>query len=344
MRPIFISYRREDTEGQAGRLFESLREVFGEHTVFMDVATIEPGADFRRAIETNIDKCAVLLALIGRTWLTVTDREGKRRIDNPSDFVRLETSSALKRDVTVIPVLVQGATMPQEADLPTDIKDLAYRNAFELTHARWDSDVQLLIKALRTHAGDESGDSAPADTPHAQPTPNENGGKKHTRMWTIGGAITAVALMGAVVMKMSGAGHEAKADTTIVASEPVPTVASASGNQPGKGDQMVSKKALQRSAHDRGACVRPFVWRQAQPRDKVCVTPETQLRIIAENRAASDNRSPNGGAYGPNTCKNGFVWREAFEGDTVCVTPEARQLTADDNALGARRVVPLPPQ
>jgi hypothetical protein len=76
----------------------------------------------------------------------------------------------------------------------------------------------------------------------------------------------------------------------------------------------------------------------------VCVTPETQLRIIAENRAASDNRSPNGGAYGPNTCKNGFVWREAFEGDTVCVTPEARQLTADDNALGARRVVPLPPQ
>jgi TIR domain len=345
MRPIFISYRREDTEGQAGRLFESLREVFGEHTVFMDVATIEPGADFRRAIETNIDKCAVLLALIGKTWLTVTDREGKRRLDNPNDFVRLETSSALKRDVTVIPVLVQGATMPQEADLPADIKDLAYRNAFELTHARWDSDMELLIKTLRTHAADEPGDSAPADTPHARPTPNANAGKNHTRMWTIGGAVAAVALMGAVVLKMSGAGHEAKADTTVVASEPVPTAtttAATPGNQAGKGDQMVSKKALQRAAHDRGACVRPFVWRQAQPRDKVCVTPDTQQRILAENRAASDNRTPNGGAYGPDTCKPGFVWRAAFDGDTVCVTPESRQMTADDNMLGARRIVPLP--
>src|SRR5690349_21639069 len=113
MRPIFISYRREDTEGQAGHLFESLREVFGEHTVFMDVATIEPGADFRRAIETNIDKCAVLRALFGRPWLTVPHREGKRRNDNPSDFGRLETSSALKREVPWISLPWQGTTMPQ---------------------------------------------------------------------------------------------------------------------------------------------------------------------------------------------------------------------------------------
>ncbi|MDR6382628.1 toll/interleukin-1 receptor domain-containing protein [Paraburkholderia caribensis] len=343
MRPIFISYRREDTEGQAGRLFESLREVFGEHTVFMDVATIEPGADFRRAIETNIDKCAVLLALIGRTWLTVTDREGKRRIDNPNDFVRLETSSALKRDVTVIPVLVQGATMPQEADLPADIKDLAYRNAFELTHARWDSDVELLIRTLRARAVDAPGEPASAATPHAIPSPNANAGKGHARIWTIGGTVAAVALMGAVVLKISGSAHEAKANPAIVASEPVPaTTATTPGNQAGKGDQMVSKKALQRAAHDRGACVKPFVWRQAQPRDKVCVTPDTQSRILAENRAASDNRMPNGGAYGPDTCKQGFVWRAAFDGDTVCVTPESRQMTADDNMLGARRIVPLP--
>lgn len=350
MRPIFISYRREDTEGQAGRLFESLREIFGEHMVFMDVATIEPGADFRRAIETNIDKCAVLLSLIGRNWLTVQDREGKRRLDNPNDFVRLETSSALKRGVTVIPVLVQGATMPQEADLPADIKDLAYRNSVELTHARWDSDVQLLINALRVQAGDESPDAPPDGNARSRRNANADsggsgsGGRKH--IWTIGGAVAAIALMGAVVLKMSGPAHDPKTDIK-VASEIVPTPVASSptiqaSNQASGGDQMVSKKDLQRAAHERGACVKPFVWRQAQPRDKVCVTPDTQLRILAENRAASDNRSPTGGTYGPDTCKTGFVWRNAFDGDTVCVSPESRDLTAEDNAKGPARIVKLP--
>lgn len=353
MRPIFISYRREDSEGQAGRLFESLREVFGEHTVFMDVATIEPGADFRRAIETNIDKCAVLLSLIGRTWLTVTDRDGKRRLDNPGDFVRIETASALKRGVTVIPVLVQGAAMPQEADLPADIKDLAYRNSVELTHARWDSDMQLLINALREHADNDTADSTGTDNSEADTSTvtsrtsrktnvNRNGsdGSGNKRIWTIGGAVAAVALMGAVVLKLSGPGHEAKADTPPV-SAPVQAVASQPHNPP---DQMVSRKELQRAAHLRGACVKPFIWRQAEPGDKVCVTQETQMRILAENRAASENRSPNGGAYGPDTCKTGFVWRNAFEGDVVCVTPESRDMTANDNSLGARRIVPLPQQ
>ncbi|MEM5341549.1 toll/interleukin-1 receptor domain-containing protein [Paraburkholderia azotifigens] len=357
MRPIFISYRREDSEGQAGRLFESLREVFGEHTVFMDVATIEPGADFRRAIETNIDKCAVLLSLIGRTWLTVTDRDGKRRLDNPTDFVRIETASALKRGVTVIPVLVQGATMPQEADLPADIKDLAYRNSVELTHARWDSDLQLLINALREHADNDNADNVATDTSRTAQASDTGGssrssasdGRRDTRtntgsgskrIWTIGGAVAAVALMGAVLLKLSGPGHDAKADTQ-PASQPVQTAASQPHNPP---DQMVSRKELQRAAHARGACVKPFIWRQAEPGDKVCVTPETQNRILAENRAASENRSPNGGAYGPDTCKTGFVWRNAFDGDVVCVTPESRDMTANDNTLGARRIVPLPPQ
>jgi hypothetical protein len=346
MRPIFISYRREDTEGQAGRLFESLREIFGEHMVFMDVATIEPGADFRRAIETNIDKCAVLLSLIGRTWLTVTDREGKRRLDNPNDFVRLETASALKRGVKVIPVLVQGATMPQEADLPTDIKDLAYRNSVELTHARWDSDVQLLINALREHAGGDAPAGTTLSTPRTKRAADTGGGK---RIWTIGGAVAAVALMGAVVLKMSGGGHEAKADTAaasqpapVVASQPVQVVASQPQYEASNGDQMVSKKELQRAAHVRGACVKPFIWRQAEPGDKVCVTKETQMRILAENRAATDNRSPTGGAYGPDTCKVGFVWRNAFDGDVVCVTPESREMTASDNLHGASHIVPLP--
>ena len=151
MRGIFISYRREDAEGQAGRLFDDLANEFGNAAVFMDVAGIEPGRDFRRAIDENVANCGVLLAIIGKNWLNIRDAEGQRRIDDPMDFVRLETAAALKRDIPVIPVLVQGANMPRTAHLPPDLVDIAFRNGVELTHARWDSDVQILFKALRPH-------------------------------------------------------------------------------------------------------------------------------------------------------------------------------------------------
>jgi hypothetical protein len=151
MRAIFISYRRDDTEGQAGRLFQDLSATFGSETVFMDVSGIEPGIDFRRAIEKQTESCGVLLALIGRNWLTITNPDGTRRLDDSNDVVRFETASALRRDIPVIPVLVQGARMPRAEDLPDDLKDLAFRNSVEITHARWDSDMQLLIKALQPH-------------------------------------------------------------------------------------------------------------------------------------------------------------------------------------------------
>lgn len=151
MRAIFISYRREDAEGQAGRLFDDLVTKFGEDSVFMDVAGIEPGRDFRRAIDEQVASCGVLLAVIGKSWFDAKDESGRRRLDDPADFVRLETASALKRDIPVIPVLVRGASMPRPEQLPPDLAELAYRNAVELTHARWDSDVQLLVKALRPH-------------------------------------------------------------------------------------------------------------------------------------------------------------------------------------------------
>jgi hypothetical protein len=151
MRAIFISYRREDAEGQAGRLFDDLVKDFGDDSVFMDVAGLEPGRDFRRAIDEQVASCGVLLAVIGKGWLEAKDESGQRRLDDPMDFVRLETASALKRDIPVIPVLVRGASMPRAEDLPEDLKELAFRNGVELTHARWDSDVQVLVKALRPY-------------------------------------------------------------------------------------------------------------------------------------------------------------------------------------------------
>jgi hypothetical protein len=151
---IFVSYRRSDSQGEAGRLFDDLVKHFGEQKVFMDVAAIEAGRDFRKAIEEGVVQCGVLLVLIGPEWLNTKDETGARRLDDPADFVRIETASALNRDIPVIPVLVRGAQMPRAEQLPDELKDLAYRNCIELTHARWRSDVPLLIEALRRMGAD----------------------------------------------------------------------------------------------------------------------------------------------------------------------------------------------
>lgn len=147
-RAIFISYRRDDTEGEAGRLFDDLTRTFGENSVFMDVNGINPGLDFRKAIDDNVAGCGVLLAMIGPTWATIAGASGERRLDDPNDFVRLEIASALARGIAVIPVLVHDTKMPHHDQLPDNLKDLAFRNSVEITHARWNSDVQLLIQAL----------------------------------------------------------------------------------------------------------------------------------------------------------------------------------------------------
>jgi hypothetical protein len=183
LRAIFVSYRRSDAEGEAGRLFDDLVKPFGENTVFMDVSTIEAGRDFRQAIDESIANCGVVLAVIGPEWLDASNEAGVRRLDDPADFVRIETASALRRDIPVIPVLVRGAKMPRVDQLPEELNDLAYRNCVELTHARWRSDIQLLIKALRPLVGDlkpgaswNHSDESVADQPGATKLPESDGG------------------------------------------------------------------------------------------------------------------------------------------------------------------------
>ena len=191
MRAIFISYRRDDSEGHAGRLFEDLCDRFGKEAVFMDVAGIEAGRDFRRAIEAQVASCGVLLAIIGKNWLTVTDEKGRRRLDDPYDFVRLETAGALKRDIPVVPVLVHGAEMPSVDDLPDDLKDLAFRNGVGLTHARWASDVNLLIAALMPYVGETAPTPLPPSPPPPPPPPDRS--THRSQAWLIAplGALAA---------------------------------------------------------------------------------------------------------------------------------------------------------
>jgi TIR domain len=161
---IFISYRRDDSEGEAGRLSDDLAENFNEDSVFMDVDAIQPGRDFRKAIDESIHKCSVLLAIIGQSWLESKSALGQKRLEDESDFVRIEIASALQRDIPVVPVLVRGAKMPRAEQLPQDLRELAYRNAVELGHARWKSDLQVLIRALKPYLDQGGNSPAPGST------------------------------------------------------------------------------------------------------------------------------------------------------------------------------------
>jgi TIR domain-containing protein len=144
---IFISYRRRETAGHAGRLYDGLSEHFGADRVFMDV-TMEPGVDFADTINEAVGDCGALVALIGEDWLTVADAGGRRRIDDPADIHRMEIEAALDRQVRLIPALVQDAEMPAPEDLPEALRPLVRRQAVELSDARWDYDVSRLIKVL----------------------------------------------------------------------------------------------------------------------------------------------------------------------------------------------------
>jgi hypothetical protein len=115
---VFISYRRQEASGLAGRLYDRLAALLGDDQVFMDVDTIARGVDFAEAITQAVSSCEVLLAIIGPRWLSSTDEEGQRRLDGPDDIVRMEFAAALERDILVIPVLVEGAAMPRRQELP----------------------------------------------------------------------------------------------------------------------------------------------------------------------------------------------------------------------------------
>lgn len=146
--PVFISYRREDSPGHAGRMYDRLRNRFGTDSVFWDIE-LEPGSDFVQAIEDAVGSCEVLVAVIGRFWIDAKDTDGRRRLENPEDFVRLEIETALRRNVLVIPVLVFGATMPRSAELPEGLlRNLARKNALEISDRRFDDDVDRLMRIL----------------------------------------------------------------------------------------------------------------------------------------------------------------------------------------------------
>ncbi|HEY0324208.1 MAG TPA: toll/interleukin-1 receptor domain-containing protein [Pyrinomonadaceae bacterium] len=171
---IFISYRREDTSGYAGRLHDALSLHFGSDRVFMDVDSIGYGVDFVEVVENAVSSCEILIAVIGKHWVDITDKKGQRRLDNPQDLVRVEIATALKRGIKVIPAIVQDAIMPTEDVLPEPLAKLARRNAIEISDSRWKFDVERLIAAIEQELNRESAgqiNPAKAEEPEASRAP-----------------------------------------------------------------------------------------------------------------------------------------------------------------------------
>lgn len=190
---IFVSYRREDSAGYARGVNDSLAARFGSSNVFMDLG-IRPGENFVDRIQGGVSACDVLIALIGRRWVSVTDSQGRRRLDDPDDFPRIEIGEALRRpDTVVIPVLVGGASMPEAHELPDDLQSLATRQALEIRDISWEYDLDRLIEAIET----ATGEAVPEATAGEQPGPVARRGKL---IAAAGAACVAVAAVVALAL------------------------------------------------------------------------------------------------------------------------------------------------
>jgi hypothetical protein len=167
---IFLNYRRKQAEWPTLRLRDRLIETFGTNRIFTDVDNIQPGQDFTKVLEAAVGTCRVLLAVIGQDWVDALDEGGRRRLEDPSDWVRVEIESALRRPkVLVIPVLIDGATMPRVDQLPGELAQLSTRQAVEITASGFDNQVTTLITTLQKIFDQPSVQTA--ETPRPTPAP-----------------------------------------------------------------------------------------------------------------------------------------------------------------------------
>lgn len=163
MSGVFISYRRADAQGWAGRINADLTKAFGEVAHYFDMISIRPGADFEADIARAVDAADAVLVLIGPGWLEARSENGERRLDLPTDLVAAEVAMALRRPIPVIPVLLGGTSMPAPLSLPQTLRELSRRNAIELSDARWAYDSNRLLDALEASTPLRRSESAGAD-------------------------------------------------------------------------------------------------------------------------------------------------------------------------------------
>jgi ankyrin repeat protein len=221
MSGIFISYRREDTAGYAGRLYDQLCAHFGEERVFMDVSAIEPGEDFAKAIDAKVHTCDGAVVLIGKNWLS-------KRLDDPGDFVALEITSALERGIPVIPVLVDDTRMPSAAELPPSLAPLCRRQAIELTNSMFREDVNRLIQALDRVCREQTKIPPPVPSPLHISEPAQS-----TSKWNRPAAIVAAVIAAFVLVYFATHRSTNETKAVIPARNSVSGASAPSSSQPG---------------------------------------------------------------------------------------------------------------
>src|SRR4051812_16693771 len=194
---IFINYRREDSRADAGRLYDRLHALYPDR-VFRDVGALEPGIEWREAIDKGLSNADACIVVIGKNWLTMTDAAGKRRLDDPKDTVRQELQTALSSGMRVFPLLVGGAKMPPEEELPGELQALARRNALEVSEQDWNEDFEKLVTALERALGWSS--SKPAK------------GRSRTALYAVGGAVAALVVIGVVAAMFLGGSEPGKTE------------------------------------------------------------------------------------------------------------------------------------
>lgn len=207
---IFLSYRRDDAAGHAGRLYDTLADRFGAERVFIDVDDISLGSRFGDAISDAVASCDVLIALIGRSWLDAADADGQRRLMDPDDHLRREIEAAMAREVIVVPACVQGAAIPRKEDLPATLAPLAERQGIELRDTAWQDDVTRLIRRLGAGGGAPAAATAPERPARDATTPAADRRRGRARRLIAALAVAVLALVVALVAWPTGPEDEAR--------------------------------------------------------------------------------------------------------------------------------------
>jgi len=295
---VFINYRRQTDAGVAGRVYDNLSRALPGASIFMDVDKLNPGDDFEVALGRSLASCKVMLAIVGPQWATITDEQGRRRLQDSDDFVRKEIRAALEGGVRVIPVLVNGARMPDRSALPPDLQDLAKRQAMEVRHERFNDDMAAVASAVAT------------TTPGARR-------QQHWQRYALAAAVALLGIGGAVVALWP------RASTAPPPREPALVEAAPVEPAPvetrGCKDSFVWRTAIfgdsvcvsradyeevqaqnanarnNRSptggAYGDNTCRVGYVWREAFENDLVCVTPHERDKAKQQNADAANNRN-----------------------------------------------------
>ncbi|MFN0149045.1 MAG: toll/interleukin-1 receptor domain-containing protein [Dehalococcoidia bacterium] len=357
MRGIFISYRRSDSTGWARSLNERLTQAFGPERVFIDTDDIGPGQVFEKVIRERLSACDSVLVLIGPRWLEELTRRGALAEGQQRDWNAFEVEIALSMDVRVVPVLVDGAAMPDEASLPARLKSLAARNAFEIRGTSFDRDANALVESLRG-GSDRVTPRFEAGASRRQTPSRFRSLRSRAAIGIMAGTAFAAVAVGTALAWDSSSGGPGPAPapapsttaptatgapaTTVPTPRP-PTAAPT----PRPATAVPTPRpatAVPSPTPFKDECKPGFVWREAIPGDHVCVTPDVRQQALDDNRAAAGRIDP-AGAFGRDSCKSGFVWRDAHmnapkpwpTADHVCVTGDRRTQAANDNRAATSR-------